>query len=445
MSDGLYAAPSCVTTQTTVTVTATSAADSTKAASAAVTLNPSASPTPPAQPTTITVPLEVIGTIGTTATVSFNIPSGTNLSGLSLAMTIHGLRSQTQASLQLNNSGWQPISENNVTLLGQASSFGGIGGGFHTLQMTMPLSTGAIQTGTNTLTFRFNQTDGRVSGFRVLALNVQNSAGTSLISSSNFVDDDPNTWHPPSTNPSDVVAGKQLFQQGSLTVPTTSGPAPIQAHCADCHTQDGRDLKYFNYSNLSISNRAVFHGMTPQQGNQIASYVRSLNLPNPGRPWNPPYQPGPGLDSAPVEQWSAGAGVTAVLDSDADLLNELFPTGSQAGFFSPNGNLNVRGTKIPLQLPDWNSWLPTTHPIDAWSDFASSKIYSRYETIRSDLQSSTYAASLGDMRAWGGDYQTFIISKTNPSTIPVSTWTPQYASNAYSTAQWAMVKSWDQP
>src|SRR5207249_8229093 len=41
--------------------------------------------------------------------------------------------------------------------------------------------------------------------------------------------------------------------------------------------------------------RSMFHGLSEQQGELVASYIRSLPVPNPGRPWNPPYQPGPGL------------------------------------------------------------------------------------------------------------------------------------------------------
>ena len=37
---------------------------------------------------------------------------------------------------------------------------------------------------------------------------------------------------------------------------------PIQATCADCHAVDGRDLKYFNYSNRSIIERSKFHNLT---------------------------------------------------------------------------------------------------------------------------------------------------------------------------------------
>ena len=125
--------------------------------------------------------------------------------------------------MQVNNSAWLPISTGNVTLLGNAAAYGGIGGGFHTLQMTMNLPAGAVTAGSNTITFRFNQTDGRVSGFRVLAFNIQASDGTLLIPASTFVQEDPNTWQPPSTLASDISAGQTLWRTAALSMPNAGG------------------------------------------------------------------------------------------------------------------------------------------------------------------------------------------------------------------------------
>ena len=437
-SGGLYSAPSSVTSQTTITVTATNATDSSQAATATVTLNPAASQTPP--PTTITLPLEVVGPNGYTVSASFNIPSGTNLSGLTFWMQIHGLRSQAQASVQVNNSAWQPISEGNVTLLGLANNYGGIGGGFHTFQMTMPAT--GITTGTNTITFRFNGTDGAVSGFRVLQFNVQTPSGSSLIPSSTFVNDDPNNWQPPSTAASDIAAGQTLWRTASLAVPSTTGSSsPIKAHCMDCHAQDGRDLKYFNYSNNSIQARSVFHGLTAAQGNQIASYIRSLSVPNPGRPWNPPYQPGPGLDSQPTSDWSAGAGLDAVLDSDAEMLPYLTPGGSTAGW-AANQYLNQREIPIALQLPDWNSWLPVIHPMDAFgSSFTNSTFYTLYGKARSELvpnDQTAYKNALFAFYDWSVAQGTFMVPINS-----TKNWTASLRTAVYSTSLWNMVKLWE--
>jgi hypothetical protein len=364
-------------------------------------------------------------------------------------MQIHGLRFETQASVQVNNSGWMPISDSTVTLAGHATGYGGIGGGFSTLKMTMNLPANSVQAGTNTISFRFNQTDGRVSGFRVLAFNVQAADGSLLLPTSTFVYDDPNSWQPPSSSASDIAAGQTLWHQASLTVPlTTGGNKAILAHCSDCHTTDGRDLKYFNYSNNSIQARALFHGLTAQQGDQIASYIRTLNVANPGRPWNPPYQPGPGLDSQPVINWAAGAGLDAVLDTDQEMLSAMFPSGYQDSVFAATSRLDQRETPLPVQLPDWNQWLPGTHPMDAFgSTFTSSGYNTIFQTLSSNLQvlnADAYVAQKGNIASWFGAFYALYNQVGAPIwAVPGGGWTPALTDAMYSLPQWGMVKTWE--
>lgn len=405
--------------------------------------------TPPTS-STITLPVEVMGQSGTTSSVSFNIPSSSAslLSGTqTLSLQIHGLKYETEASVQVNNSGWIPMNSSTVKLQGPASNYGGIGGGFHTLSLTMSLPAGTVTTGNNTMTFQFNGTDGITSGYRVLALNVIGSDGvTQLVPSSSFVWDDPNNWQAPLNDANDIAAGQSLYTSASLTVPNTSGgTTAIRAHCSDCHTIDGRDLHYFNYSNNSIVVRSVFHGLTTQQGNQIASYIRSLNVPNPGRPWNPPYQPGPGTDSLPVSSWAGGAGLSAVLSSDAAMLPYVAPTQTTADF-NPNGNLSLRNTPISFQLPDWNQWLPTIHPIDNWgTTFTENSAYTDYLTLRNTLVPNNPAANANQVDAlnqWDQDRVNFGYSIT-PAAGSAAWSNPATAEGVYSVALWQMVKMWE--
>lgn len=433
--NGVYTAPATVSSAQNVSITAISVVDTTKTGSATVSLTLT-----PAN-TNVTLPIEVMGAAGTTASVSFSLPNGTSLSApASLWLQIHGLKYDSEASVQVNNSGWLPLSTGNVTLLGLAATYGGIGGGFHTLQMTLNLPSGTLVAGTNTIAFRFNGTDGVTSGFRVLGFNIA-SGGTNLLPSSLFVQDDPDNWQPPSTAASDISAGQTLWHTAALTVPGSNGPIGIQAHCADCHSEDGRDLKYFNYSNNTIETRSIFHGLTSQQGAQIASYIRSLNVPNPGRPWNPPYQPGPGLDSQPVTNWSAGAGLDAMLDSDADMQQYMLPGGSSAGW-AANAYLNVRELPIPLQLPDWNSWLPVVHPIDAYgASFTSSELYSYYLQLHSMLQpnsAASYQNAVPYFYDWFIGYAKFL-----PPLLIDVTWTATLRTQVYSLALWRLVKQWE--
>jgi hypothetical protein len=222
----------------------------------------------------------------------------------------------------------------------------------------------------------------------------------------------------------------------------------VQAKCGNCHSQDGRDLKYFNYSNLSIEARSVFHGLTAQQGAQIASYIRTLNAPASvyATPWNPPYQPGPGTDSRAVSDWSAGAGISAVLDLDADSLPYIMPGGSTANL-AANGYMNQREIPIALQLRDWNHWLPTIYPGDAFgSQFTSSLLVSGYNRIRSELRPNdpaNYQQYYTQISLqWLTNQTSFYDAVRQPQSS--SAWSnPVYDREIYSAAQWMMVKSWE--
>src|ERR1700730_3698784 len=352
----------------------------------------------------ILLPIEVLGAEGTTVSRAFTLQDGQAESARSLWLQIHGLRYAVQASIQVNESAWIPLNNNTVTIPEPARSFGGIGGAFATLVMTLSLPNGTVVHGANTLRFRFNQTDGIVSAYRVLAVNFLTSDGSKILPPEDFVEDAPEKWAPPLPDAASIRAGQELWLTAPLAANSLANSPRIQARCADCHAKDGRDLKYFNFSNGSIVDRSRFHGLSKLQGEQIASYIRSLTLPSPGRPWKPPYQPGPGLDGQPVSNWAAGAGLSWVLDRDMDALKYLVsqhgapskgeapsPPGNVSSLreltgkitpdiFRPDGNLNPREIPIALQLPDWSGWLPRVHPKDAWGpDFAQSEFAALYD------------------------------------------------------------------
>src|ERR1700730_4538365 len=338
----------------------------------------------------ILLPIEVLGAEGTTVSRAFTLQDGQAESARSLWLQIHGLRYADQASIQVNESAWIPLNNNTVTIPEPARSFGGIGGGFSTLVMTLSLPNGTVVHGANTLRFRFNQTDGIVSAYRVLAVNFLTSDGSKILPPEDFVEDAPEKWAPPLPDAASIRAGQELWLTAPLAANSLDNRRRMQARCADCHAKDGRDLKYFNFSNGSIVDRSRFHGLSKLQGEQIASYIRSLPLPNPGRPWNPPYQPGPGLDEQPISSWAAGAGLAWVLDQDTNALPYLLrqhddrmstaassPPGNAPSLrelvgqitpdiFRPDGNLNARQIPVALQLPDWSQWLPRVHPQDGW-------------------------------------------------------------------------------
>ncbi len=324
------------------------------------------------------LPIEVIGPDGYIEEVTLSVDDARGVDRLWLQVHRPGYNDQTtnvergaKASVQINGGEWLDLTNETTQVAEPEASYGGIGGGYHTLRLSVPAT--GVRAGENTVAFRFNGTDGITSGYRVLALNFLRG-GENVLPGNAFGYDDPSTWQPPLSSADDIAAGKDLWESAPLVESPLVDSLALRASCAGCHAQDGRDLKYFNYSNWSIIERSKFHSLSQQEGEQIASYIRSLDVPAPanGRPWNPPYQPGPGLDSRPVEEWAAGAGLEWVLDKDAEMLPFLFPNGTSeaamAEVVSTRGTLNMRELPIALQLPDWNAWLPEVHPVDVWGE-----------------------------------------------------------------------------
>jgi hypothetical protein len=416
-------------------------------------------------PGPILLPIEVLGADGTIASRSFNVPADQAGSIRFLWLQIHGVRYSGQASVQLNEISWMPLDNDTVTIAEPGKNFGGIGGGFSTLVVTLPVSDNAVSAGTNVIRFRFNQSDGLSSGFRVLAWNLLTPEGRRVLP------------------PDSIQSGREVWHSASLVASSLPNSPRIRAHCADCHTQDGRDLKYFNFSNESIITRSVFHGLSVLQGTQIASYIRSLAFPNPGRPWNPPYQPGPGLDDQPFSSWAAGAGLGWVLDDDVDALPYFLSRHSGAAnsfsgrdgdardlsrllgnitpdLFRPDGNLNPRNIPIALQLPDWSEWLPRIHPKDAWgpafdrSEFAA--LYDK-ETIpgnKSRLgKKRSLRGLLTELSAPGSsvrgivpafaDWSQARVAFLRDSEKSKSESSPELTRKVYSTQLWQLVKTWE--
>lgn len=328
----------------------------------------------------INLPLEVMGADGTKEEIVFQLNNPQNAEGIKLST--HNVNYSQKMSVRLNGGTWTRVNNNNINLDEKSKIYGGVGGLFTHLKFDFPIS--GFVSGENKIEFRFNQTDGVSSGFRILKFNVLGNQGGNLIAENNFNYEDPIQWSSPLNNPSDIAAGKKLWNQDGLK---DAGGTSIRATCADCHTQSGMDLEYFAFSNHSIIERSKWHGLTQTEGEQIASYIRSIDVPRHGRPWNPPYQPGKALDNQPIEKWAAGAGIDAVLEDDSEMYPELFPNGSSpseiAKIFSLDSVLDV--TELPVAIPffDWNGWLPRTHPKDIWpgGEFENNAPLKTYENV----------------------------------------------------------------
>jgi hypothetical protein len=388
----------------------------------------------------ILLPVEIAGEAGTTVSVTPYVPPGLGRQVRALWMQVHGLEYAGMASVRVNQGPWRPLNNDTVSVAEPGKSCGGIGGGFATVKATMQLPENSVADGSNTIEFRFDRTDGVVSGFRVLAFNFVGADRRTILPPEAFTEEDPDTWTPPFNDPENISVGRNLWE-GARLVANALPKAPfIHAHCSDCHAQNGRDLKYFNFSSVSIVNRSRFHGLSELQGRQIASYIRSLPGPNPGRPWNPPYQPGPGLDDRRVADWAAGAGLEWVLDDDIDTLPFVFAKGGPAGTFRPDSDLNPREIPIAFQLPDWNHWLPRVHPLDfREAKFRSSEFRRLFQTA--DYPKLIAAGGLpAFFDKWSRSRNVFLSPR--PATGSAK-WTPELAEAFYSAQLWQLVKTWE--
>ncbi len=359
----------------------------------------------------ITLPIEVFGPSGSYVDVPVNLSNAAAITHLYLRCNSCGYddiadnrnSSKIKATVRINggpaialkhftDTNGTVTGNSNISVIGGEAKYGGIGGTFRSVRFTVKLAANQLRNGTNTLRFEHVTPAAPSMGYRIIDLNFLENGNINnkvLVSGRDVVFDDPTRWTAP--RPADVQIGASLWVKrnalydegldlldgrGGKQGPVTGN---LRASCADCHTQDGRDLKFFNFSNNAIIQRAMFHGMSKTEGEQIASYIRTNRAPVTlrARPWNPAYQPGPGLDrNSSAYEWAAGAGLDAVLDDDRDIAKYLFP-----GYDANNppsldevrrvanrfGKLNFRELPINIPMPEWNQWLPLVHPDDAFN------------------------------------------------------------------------------
>lgn len=289
-----------------------------------------------------------------------------------------------------DDAAWVDVTDQNIQLDEMAASHGGINGAIVVTGFTITLDAATrarlvAAPLANSVEFRFNGTDGDSNGYRVLDVQLQDDSGKNLApltkrwadigaEKSAAMGDGTLDGTPP---------GQKLWNSRDLLQESPIVKHTLRAACSSCHASDGSDLQYFNYSNNAIVQRSRFHGLTQKQGEQIAQWLRYnlkervSHVPQ-AAPWNPPYQPGPGLDAKPTWEWAAGAGIDAVLPSAAAFTKALLGQTvddsalevTQAEVdkvMDPKAKLPVREIPIALELPDWNAWLPNIHPLDIWT------------------------------------------------------------------------------
>lgn len=197
-----------------------------------------------------------------------------------------------------------------------------------------------------------------------------------------------------------AATGATLAATGALKDPNPyAGSANASvASCASCHVNRNgfNDLAFFGYESKVIRTAAMHRGMTQAQASDIVAWVvaarTGLSTPTAlSRPWNPPFQPGPGLDALTIREWIAGAGYKWVPNYDPDMKEKMCPSGSCNGdsTWAYNGTINNRELPLYLQLATWNKWLAEVYPGDMCVSFgctfSSLTLSSNYETALTNL------------------------------------------------------------
>jgi hypothetical protein len=370
--------------------------------------------------------VEISGRPGTFIQVGVTPPAAAKR----LWLRTSNLKFASQAAVSINGGAAIALNNSSCAMTGLGAQLSGIGGPLDTL--TFVVKNGEIQPGvSNSLSFQIRATpQATVSAFRILEINFADETGALLWSN-----------QPPvavalggfGAAPAIVGAGSNLWFHGRLI--SQWGGTNVSSHCADCHAYDGSDLAYFGYSDQTIRSRSEMHGLKPAECDAVLAYIRSLPVTNYGAPWNPPFQPGPGLDSRPAAAWPAGAGIDAVLADDRGTFDAWFHGKDPTFDFS--ATLNMRELPVSMPMPSWNEWLPAIDPAEYYgADFA--EIYDVYHKMRE-------SASVQDLMLWFGiwsakwaDFQTG--GRLNAHYRRGNT-TDQLA--WYSARRWQLVKQWE--
>ncbi len=284
-----------------------------------------------------------------------------------------------------------------------------------------------------------------------------------IIPQSAFSYEDPSTWTaPPGGDPTNGMA---LWLSATLVNPNLPYlNNAITATCADCHTVSGFDLKYFNFSNESIEQRSIFHGLTYQQGKDIAAFIRgvSVTVPSISRAWTPLNQPCPTVDSQTVNAWAAGGGLPCELEYGTD--GKEYMDASSFALWDATARMKAHEIPLMWQMPSWNQLLPAIHPKDyfpaASPAFPSSDVYTTYLNFRANVTPNSFSS----YKAWAiaqsggapGSYSPLnyldLVTWENPLRPPnsgvitdIGAWVApsNFKAGYHSIIQWAAVKTWE--
>jgi hypothetical protein len=330
----------------------------------------------PTETTNIFSVLEVLGQPGTEAVTVCQVP-GDCKTKPRLQIKLTKQTYNGKASISVNGGSFIPLRNDNVVFIDEASQYiGKFGGALDVHTILLPFV--ELQEGNNIIRFKFNAntnglTDNSI-GYRVLDVAAVAPDGTRLslltkphINSDNFT-----------TNNTLITTGSNLWNTALLV--NRWGGTNISAKCANCHMKQGLDLKLWGFSNWTIRQRSIFHGLTDLDGQAVAAFIQSAPILRYAFPFDPPFQPGPSLDSTNQTRWVAGAGLNWILPSDTNMWawylgTNLTPPSSWTNI------LNHRTTPVAFPYLDILSWWPTHYHTDAFGLLASNvltKVESAY-------------------------------------------------------------------
>lgn len=277
------------------------------------------------------LPIEVLGAPGSAASVLFDLDGDTFSSvsggGLSLSLLIHNVVEADSCEISVNGGEGIDLGSDPLPFLRARGEI---------VRGAVTIAGSSLKEGENRLTFTYTRQVPNVSGFRVLEIDLPDiplrleEAPPSI---------------PIKIDAAAIERGARFFKEE-----TRDGGAV----CAACHTANGEDLQYFAFSSVSIVERAMFHEFSRDEAEDIASYIRALDIPAIGSVHAPPFQPGGG------SKGSAGAGLSAVVAGDEAFAASLagVPLFEDAPAWGWASAIDTYRLEAPIQMPTWFRWLP---------------------------------------------------------------------------------------
>lgn len=224
-----------------------------------------------------------------------------------------------------------------------------------------------------------------------------------LVDDNQFSYVDPATF---SVSGGNAATGETLWEAADRNLNPTFRGYVMKASCANCHSEEGRDLRYFNLSPRSIIQRSELHGFTEQEGKHIAAFILANASSNPARPWYSPYQPGPQSDVVSAYDWSGANGPDEILPHEHGMMEQLAANGRTMTYadWDETRQFTLRTTRLAYQfLSIFHLW-PELAPQDRWVGYnctngltkgclTTSDVYVGHQQIDEDL--ATYCPGAG--------------------------------------------------